>query len=97
MYYNLICIFICTPICTKKIILVKSGCYIWYLEYHISWTRWKGAAGPSTSQPTWPKDTVQEALNRGGLEDRYRIKYGELGKKRESSGHIQSYLTGSFM
>jgi hypothetical protein len=27
MNYNLICIFICTPICTKKIILVKSGCY----------------------------------------------------------------------
>jgi hypothetical protein len=27
MYYNLICIFICTPICTKKFILVKSGCY----------------------------------------------------------------------
>jgi hypothetical protein len=26
-YYNLICIFICTPICTKKIILAKSGCY----------------------------------------------------------------------
>jgi hypothetical protein len=30
MYYNLICIFICTPICTKKIILVKSGCYNFY-------------------------------------------------------------------
>jgi hypothetical protein len=28
MYYNLICIFICTPIWTKKIIPVKSGCYI---------------------------------------------------------------------
>jgi hypothetical protein len=27
MNYNLICIFICTPICTKKIILAKSGCY----------------------------------------------------------------------
>jgi hypothetical protein len=27
MYYNLICIFICTPIWTKKIILVKSWCY----------------------------------------------------------------------
>jgi hypothetical protein len=27
MYYNLICNFICTPIWTKKIILVKSGCY----------------------------------------------------------------------
>jgi hypothetical protein len=27
MYYNFICIFICTPIWTKKIILVKSGCY----------------------------------------------------------------------
>jgi hypothetical protein len=27
MYYNLICIFICTPIWTKKFILVKSGCY----------------------------------------------------------------------
>jgi hypothetical protein len=27
MYYNLICIFVCTPIWTKKIILVKSGCY----------------------------------------------------------------------
>jgi hypothetical protein len=26
-YYNLICIFICTPICTKKFILAKSGCY----------------------------------------------------------------------
>jgi hypothetical protein len=25
MNYNLICIFICTPICTKKIILVKVG------------------------------------------------------------------------
>jgi hypothetical protein len=29
MYYNLICIFICTPICTKKFILAKSGCYRW--------------------------------------------------------------------
>jgi hypothetical protein len=85
------------PYLHKKIILVKSGCYIWYLEYHISWTRWKGAGGPSMSQPTWPKDTGQEALNRGGLEDRYRINYGELGKKRESPGHIQSYLTGSSM
>jgi hypothetical protein len=27
MNYNLICIFICTTICTKKFILVKSGCY----------------------------------------------------------------------
>jgi hypothetical protein len=27
-YYNLICIFICTHICTKFFILVKSGCYI---------------------------------------------------------------------
>jgi hypothetical protein len=27
MNYNLICIFICSPICTKKFILVKSGCY----------------------------------------------------------------------
>jgi hypothetical protein len=27
MNYNLICIFICTPICTKKFILVKSECY----------------------------------------------------------------------
>jgi hypothetical protein len=27
MNYNLICIFICTPICTKNFILVKSGCY----------------------------------------------------------------------
>jgi hypothetical protein len=27
MNFNLICIFICTPICTKKFILVKSGCY----------------------------------------------------------------------
>jgi hypothetical protein len=26
-YYNLICIFICTPICTKNCILAKSGCY----------------------------------------------------------------------
>jgi hypothetical protein len=26
-YYNLICIFICTPICTKNFILAKSGCY----------------------------------------------------------------------
>jgi hypothetical protein len=27
MYYKLIYIFICTPIWTKKFILVKSGCY----------------------------------------------------------------------
>jgi hypothetical protein len=27
MNYNLICIFICTPICTNFFILVKSGCY----------------------------------------------------------------------
>ena len=26
-YYNLICIFICIPICTNFFILVKSGCY----------------------------------------------------------------------
>jgi hypothetical protein len=26
-YYNFICIFICTPICTKNFILAKSGCY----------------------------------------------------------------------
>jgi hypothetical protein len=30
-YYNLICIFICIPIYTKKFILVKSGCYINHL------------------------------------------------------------------
>jgi hypothetical protein len=28
MNYNLICIFICTPICTNLFILVKSGCYM---------------------------------------------------------------------
>jgi hypothetical protein len=28
MNYNLICIFICTPICTNLSILVKSGCYV---------------------------------------------------------------------
>jgi hypothetical protein len=28
MYYNLICIFICTPMWTKNFILIKSGCYI---------------------------------------------------------------------
>jgi hypothetical protein len=27
MNYNLICIFICTTICTHLFILVKSGCY----------------------------------------------------------------------
>jgi hypothetical protein len=27
MNYNLICIVMCTPICTKNFILVKSGCY----------------------------------------------------------------------
>jgi hypothetical protein len=27
MYYNLIWIFICTPMWTKNFILVKSGCY----------------------------------------------------------------------
>jgi hypothetical protein len=27
MNYNLICIFICTPICANLSILVKSGCY----------------------------------------------------------------------
>jgi hypothetical protein len=27
MNYNLICIFICTPVCTNLFILVKSGCY----------------------------------------------------------------------
>jgi hypothetical protein len=32
MYYNLICIFICTPIWTNFFILVKSGCYIQALE-----------------------------------------------------------------
>jgi transposase InsO family protein len=26
-YYNFICIFICTPICTKNFILAKSECY----------------------------------------------------------------------
>jgi hypothetical protein len=31
-YYNLICIFICTPICTKNFILTKSGCYIATVE-----------------------------------------------------------------
>jgi hypothetical protein len=36
-YYNLICIFICTPICTKKIlILAKSGCYMVVLELRMS-------------------------------------------------------------
>jgi hypothetical protein len=29
------------------------------------------------SQPTRPKDTGQNAHNRGDLEDNYRIKYGK--------------------
>jgi hypothetical protein len=34
LYYNLICIFICTPVCTKKnFILVKSGCYKYIVRY----------------------------------------------------------------
>jgi hypothetical protein len=28
MNYNLICIFICTPVCANLSILVKSGCHI---------------------------------------------------------------------
>jgi hypothetical protein len=34
MYYNLICIFICTPICTIFFILVKIGCYILGTKNH---------------------------------------------------------------
>jgi hypothetical protein len=41
---------------------------------HASWTQQKGIGGPTMSQPTRPKDTGQEAHNRGGLEDNYRIK-----------------------
>jgi hypothetical protein len=43
-----------------------------YHGYHISWTRQRGTGGPTMSRPTRPKDTGQEAHNRGGLEDNYR-------------------------
>jgi hypothetical protein len=48
-YYNLICIFICTPICTKKIlILAKSGCYIG-LKGHAWQRRW----APANTRVRW--------------------------------------------
>jgi hypothetical protein len=34
MNYNLICIFICTPICANLSILVKSGCYNYIHRLH---------------------------------------------------------------
>jgi hypothetical protein len=37
-------------------------------------TRRKGIRRPDMSQPTRPKDMGHVAHNRGGLEDRYRIK-----------------------
>jgi hypothetical protein len=36
--------------------------------------------GSTMSQPTQPKGTGQEAHNRGGLEDNYRIKSCKYGK-----------------
>jgi hypothetical protein len=45
----LICIFICTPICTKKIlILAKSGCYIG-LKGHAWQRRW----APANTRVRW--------------------------------------------
>jgi hypothetical protein len=37
MNYNLICIFICTPICVNLSILVKSGCYM-VAHVHPGWS-----------------------------------------------------------
>jgi hypothetical protein len=47
---------------------------VWYHGYHISYTRPNGTGGPTMSRSTPPKGTGQEAHNRGGLEDNYRIK-----------------------
>jgi hypothetical protein len=45
---------------------------VWYHGYEVSDTHQRETGGPSMSQPTRPKDTGQEALNRGGLEDNHR-------------------------
>jgi hypothetical protein len=45
MYYNLICIFICSTIWTKKFILVKSGCYT-AGGLRVGQCGWTGPAGP---------------------------------------------------
>jgi hypothetical protein len=50
-YYNLICIFICTPICTKKIILEKSGCY---RQPPSSLELQPSGPAPTLSEPTPP-------------------------------------------
>jgi hypothetical protein len=42
--------------------------------YHISWTQQKEIGGSAMTQPTRPKDMGQEAHNRDGLEDNYKIK-----------------------
>jgi hypothetical protein len=47
---------------------------VWYHGYHVSWTQQKGKGGSAMSRPTRPKDTSQEAHNRGSLKDNYRIK-----------------------
>jgi hypothetical protein len=44
---------------------------VWYHGYYVSWTQQRGIGAPTMSQPTQPKDTGQEAHNRGGLEDNY--------------------------
>jgi hypothetical protein len=36
MYYNLICILICTPMWAKKFILVKSGCYSYGFPHKVA-------------------------------------------------------------
>jgi hypothetical protein len=55
MYYKLICIFICTPIWTKKFILVKSGCY-----KEVAVTEWIRGANPVSCK--WVK---QEGPTKG--------------------------------
>jgi hypothetical protein len=49
------------------------GDEVWYIAYHVSWTWPRGTEGSTKSRPTRPKGTGQEAHNRGGLEDNYRI------------------------
>jgi hypothetical protein len=44
--------------------------------------------GATISQPTRPKDTVQEAHNRGGLGDNYRLNLVNRAS-RESPGRVQ--------
>jgi hypothetical protein len=78
MNYNLICIFICTPICANLSILVKSGCYRYSIHlgstkmYHdlrqqFWWTRMKRKTAHYVSECDTCQKVKADYTKHGGL------------------------------